>query len=187
MIAAKLAYAKLLTHITVFASAGGVLAVFYPHVLTPTGMIENSPVVAKMVECEISVGDRFAGAGELREAIGAYETAASLSRAQGQLPTLPMRRIANALYYKSQFRAALRTLEQLADEAARLGDTEAEFWAVIDAAQMARLARADRRVQQLTERAVRLLDSGRLENREYLRAKMEDTDMTAFAPHLESR
>jgi hypothetical protein len=187
MIAAKLAYAKLITHITVFASAGGLLAVLSPHVLTPTGGLEGSPVVAKMVEYEVSVGDRFAAVGEVRAAIGAYETAASLSRAQRQVPTVAMRRIANVLYYDSQFRTALRTLEGLADEAARLGDVETEFWAVIDAAQMARLAHANRRAQQLTERATRLLESGQLDNRAALQAKMENTNLTVFAPHLESR
>lgn len=187
MIAAKLAYAKLFTHITIFAGAGGILAVFSPHVLTPTGTMEDSPVVAKMVEYEVSVGDRFALAGDVRDAIAAYETAATLSRAQGQLPTVAMRRIANALYYDSQFRAALQTLEELADEAAQLSDKEAEFWAVIDAAQMARLARANRRAQQLTERATRLLESGQLDDPALLQAKMRDTDLRVFAPHLESR
>lgn len=54
-------------------------------------MLEGSPVVAKMVEYELTAGDHFAFVGEWLDAIGAYETAALLSRAQRQVPTVAMR------------------------------------------------------------------------------------------------
>jgi hypothetical protein len=187
MITAKLIYAKLITHIAVFAGAGGILVVSYPHVLAPTESLEASPVVARMVEYELTAGDRFALVGAWRDAIGAYETAASLSRAQRQLPTVALRRVANALYYDSQFLAAAGVLQGLADEAALLGDAETEFWATLDAAQLSRMAGAEAHARRLNERATRLLQSGRLDEREYLEARMEEINLKVFAPHLESR
>jgi hypothetical protein len=140
-----------------------------------------------MVEFQLTAGDRHALVGEWRDAIGAYETAASLSRAQQQLPRVPLRRIANALYYDSQFRSAARVLEGLADEAAIFGDAETEFWATIDAAQLLRMAGATARARRLDERAERLLESGRLAERAQLREKMQETNLKVFAPHLDSR
>jgi hypothetical protein len=140
-----------------------------------------------MVEFELTAGDQYALVGDWRDAIGAYESAAGLSRAQQQLPTVALRRIANALYYDSQFSAAAGVLEGLADEAAASGDAETEFWATIDAAQLSRMAGEAAHARLLNERAERLLESGQLAERAQLKAKMQEINLRVFAPHLDTR
>ncbi len=175
---------KILASSLVFLAATGVLTASAPYLLTADGNLSNSPVVTVMARSQLTVGDRFASAGAFGTAGEAYETAARLVRAQGKLPVAEMRRIANAQYYDGNFRGAAKTLKQLADEAEYKKDREAEFWALVDASQMAQLAGEAwdaQRYVRLAEELLRLPDLP-----QELHSALAEEDMTVFAPHLSS-
>jgi uncharacterized protein with FMN-binding domain len=177
---------KILASTAVFLGAGGVVTVSAPYLLTTNGSLGNSAVVAEMARSQMTTGDYLAAAGAFRSAAEAYETAARLIRAQGKLPVEEVRRIANAQYYDGNYVAAASTLEGLAYEAAYHGDYLAYFWATVDAARMAHLAGDNSLARRLESRVRLLLQSDELseETRADLAQKLDETDLTVFAPHL---
>ncbi|MGD2217048.1 MAG: hypothetical protein PVJ64_09835 [Gemmatimonadales bacterium] len=179
---------KIFASSALFLAATGILTASAPYMLTVDGRLERSPVVAMMAHSQLTVGDRLASAGSFGAAMDAYGVAAELVRAQGKVPVVELRRIANAQFFAGNFRAAAKTLEQLADEAAVGGELLAEFSATADAAHMALLAGAEGYARWYTIRAERLLDSPGIpaELREEMEAKLVTTDFTVFAPHLSS-
>jgi hypothetical protein len=178
---------KIFASTTVFLAGFGLL-VAAPYMLTADGMLERSPVVAMMAHSQMTVGDRFANAGAFGSAVDAYEVAAELVRAQDRLPVAELRRVANAQFYAGDYRSAMKTLEELANEAAAAGDLVAEFWATADAARLAHLAGTEGYARWYMIRAERLLDSPDIapELREEMRQKLGETNLTVFAPHLSS-
>jgi hypothetical protein len=179
---------KIFASSTVFLAATGLVTATTPYMLTADGMLDRSPVVAMMAHSQLTVGDRLAGLGSFGPAIEAYAVAADLVRAQDKLPVKELRRIANAQFYRADYRGAAGTLERLADEAAATGDLLAEFWANADAARMASLGRAEGYARWYTIRAMRLLDSPDItaEQRREMEQKLATTDLTVIAPHLSS-
>jgi hypothetical protein len=181
-------FMKIFVQSALFVAVAGILTAGAPYILSADGNLETSGVVATMARSQLSAGDRFAARGAFGSAVEAYDVAAQLTRLQGDLPLDAMRRIANAQYYDEDYRGAAATLEQLADEAARIGDHMAEFWAITDATYMARLAGDEGYVLWYTKRAERLLESPELtaEERGELEKKLEESNLTVFAPHLSS-
>ncbi len=177
---------KILASTVVLLGTGGLVTVSAPYLLTTDSTLGNSAVVTEMARSQVTIGDHFAAAGAFGSAAEAYETAARLIRAQGKLPVEEVRRIANAQYYDGEFMAAAKTLEALADEAAYHGDHLAHFWATVDAARMAHLAGADALAERFESQVRLLLQSAELseETRAELAQKLDETDLTVFAPHL---
>lgn len=85
-----------------------------------------------MEEADMFMGERRFGAARRR-----YYEAAELMRAADQLPTAPLRRIANAYYFEGRVPEARQTLVRLAEEAAAFGDVLVQAEALADAAYLA--------------------------------------------------
>jgi hypothetical protein len=157
-----------------------------PRVITFDGSLDNSAVVEAMVESQIAAGDGFVQSQKFGLAVQAYEVAATLDRARGSLPVKAMRRTANARFYQGDYEAAAQVLAGLADEAAAAGDARVEFWAALDAANMARLAGDRAGLERAITRAQIVLDSPAFseEARDDVVRAVTDSDLRVFAPHL---
>ncbi len=87
-----------------------------------------------IVLAHIERGDAWIAKRDYGKARAAYQAAADILREDGELPAVPMRRIAHAYYFEGKYHSAIRALDDLADEAATRGDVATEAWAKIDAA-----------------------------------------------------
>ncbi|UCC47743.1 MAG: hypothetical protein JSV41_09665 [Gemmatimonadota bacterium] len=169
-------------------SLAGLLTAAAPFTLTADGSLAGSATITAMVESQLVVGDRLTTLGDFEAAREVYDVAAKMMRVQGKLPVDPLRRIANAFYFESQYDSAAVILDGLAEEASSIGDPVNEIWAIADAARMAWLHGAIQDAEQRSSRALALLDSSDLpkELRAEIRTKLT-SDMTVFAPHLAAR
>lgn len=179
---------KIVSRFSFLALAAAILTAGAPSLITFHGNLDNSPVVAAMVESQVAAGDGFLQNGQFGSAVQAYEVAATLDRAIGQLPVEAARRVANARYYQGDYDTAADVLADLADEAAAAGDTWTEFWASLDAANMDRLAGDGEGLERLLTRAQLLLDSSAFSDseREEVIHTVTNGDLKVFAPHLSS-
>ncbi len=168
-----------------FLGAIALFVVAAPFGLTADKPLANTAVVATMARAQIAVGDRLTAAGDFAAAREVYDVAAKLVRAQGKLPVEATRRIANAYYYEGDYDNAAASLDGLADEAAALGDPNAELWALADVAWLTGLTRSPQVAELRWLEVERLLNSADfpLELREVTRAKLV-ADLTVRAPHL---
>lgn len=118
-----------------------------------------APDPSPAVQAEIDRGDALFEQGKHTAARKAYATAAEISREEGDLPEMPLRRLANAHYFQKDYRHAARVLDLLAREAASFGDLRAEAEAVVDAAWLYGKVGDRQRVFQRLARVDRLLRS----------------------------
>lgn len=79
-------------------------------------------------------GDVFLSQGNYSEARESYEQAADIVRAGGGFPAVPLRLIAKSYYYQGKLQDAVSHLDDLAHEAAQVGDIATQAWALADAA-----------------------------------------------------
>lgn len=152
-----------------------------------SGAIGESAVVSTMVESQFVVGDQLTARHRFRAAREVYDAAAKMVRGHGMVPVQPLRRIANAYYFEGRYDQAAVTLDQLAEEAALVGDHVTELWATADAAEMAWLGDADVGAQLRWTRVDELLNSTAFsdDQRAEISGKLM-TDLTVFVPHLSS-
>lgn len=179
---------KIVSRSLTLALLAALLTAGAPSVITFHGNLDNSPVVAAMVESQIAAGDGFLQNGQFGSAVQAYEVAATLDRAIGELPVEATRRVANARFYQGDYERAAEVLADLADEAAAAGAPEAEFWASLDAANMDRLVGDNEGLERWLTRAQLLLDSSAFSDlqREEVIHAATNGDFKVFAPHLAS-
>lgn len=85
-------------------------------------------------QAHIARGDQLLGGEDYRGARKAYEAAIEIIRDENGFPAVPLKRLANAYYFEGLNRAAVRTLDRLADEAAEVGDVATQAWSQADAA-----------------------------------------------------
>jgi hypothetical protein len=179
---------KIFSHSSALVLAAAALTASAPSVFTFHGSLDDSPVVEAMVESQIAAGDGFLRSAQFGAAVQAYEVAATLDRARGELPVEALRRVANARFYQGDFEGAAEALVGLADEAAAATASQTEFWACLDAATMDRLAGDREGLERSVTRAQILLDSAAFsdgERDEVIRTVMH-SDLKVFAPHLTS-
>ncbi len=150
------------------------------------GATSKPAMIAAMVDTHLVSGDKLtAAARDFDAARLEYGTALQLVRGEGRVPVEPMRRIANAYYFQFRYERALKTLDELAHEAATAGEVIAEVWATADAAYIAGLvgdeAGADARLARLDW----LINSPELsdQQRQVMEAKLSQ-ELPVFAPHL---
>jgi tetratricopeptide (TPR) repeat protein len=115
--------------------------------------------VSLQVQEYLDKGDALAAEGRYGAARREYRAAAELLRAEGRLPSKPLRRIANTYYYQDRYQSAGRILEQLAKEAAACGERKCQVWAVADAAWVAGIAGDKIDMERRLARLERLLTS----------------------------
>ncbi len=82
----------------------------------------------------IDRGDELVGQLKYGDARKEYEAAVELIRAEGGFPRLPIRKIADAYYFEGRYQRAIQVLDDLADEAAEVGDIVTQAWSQADAA-----------------------------------------------------
>ena len=82
----------------------------------------------------IDKGDELTGSRKFGAARREYAAAAELIRAEGGFPSVPIRKMVDAYYFEKKYQSAIRTLDDLADEAAEVGDIVTQAWAQADAA-----------------------------------------------------
>ena len=86
------------------------------------------------VEARIARGDELVSQRRWAAARLEYAAAMGAQRAAGELPTVALRRIANAYYFEGRLLDAARALDRLAREAAAFGHLPAQVRARADAA-----------------------------------------------------
>ena len=91
-------------------------------VLGQSGIPASDGELTPAVRARIDRGDGRSGSVTASEAAQQYQAAVEIARQEGHLPSLSMWRLANTFFHDGQFDRASRTLDQLADEAARAGD-----------------------------------------------------------------
>ena len=180
---------RILLRSLTFAFVAVGLTASAPRLITFDGSLEDSAVVEAMVESQIAAGDGFVQSRQYGSAVQAYEVAATIDRARGLVHVEALRRMANARYYQGHYDGAVEALARLADEAAAAGEQDTEFWAVLDAAVMGRLAGDDTGLERMITRAQLLLDSSAFSEaeRDDVISIVTDSDFRVFAPHLASR
>jgi hypothetical protein len=117
------------------------------------GIAASEGELTTAVQARLSRGEAFQSRLRYAEAEREYRIAAATARRQGHLPSLAMWRLANAHYHAGQHSQAALVLDQLAAEAARVGDLGVEALALFNAAwvdgQAGRGRQAGVRVAQL--------------------------------------
>lgn len=91
-------------------------------------------VIPSEAQAHIARGDQLLGGEDYRGARKAYEAAIEIIRDENGFPAVPLKRLANAFYFEGLNRAAIKTLDRLADEAAEVGDVATQAWSQADAA-----------------------------------------------------
>ncbi|MGD8866118.1 MAG: tetratricopeptide repeat protein [Gemmatimonadales bacterium] len=84
---------------------------------------------ALLDEAEALLGQR-----KYNEARKNFEQAAEIIRAEGGFPAIPLRRIAKSYYHQGRLQTAVALLDDLARQAADVGDIGTQAWALADAA-----------------------------------------------------
>jgi tetratricopeptide (TPR) repeat protein len=151
--------------------------------LVADGRVRAEPT-ARDVASVLEQGDMLTRRGRFDAARAIYESAAEMVRSEGELPGLELRRIANAYYFEGQYREASATLEQLADEARALKNTNVQALAIADAVWMSVLAGSAEETQ-LRQQLRELSDSSLLS--EGVRDAIGSDpagDLRVFAPHI---
>ncbi|UCF21351.1 MAG: hypothetical protein JSU87_08215 [Gemmatimonadota bacterium] len=85
-------------------------------------------------EALIDKGDELVGSRDYGAARREYAAAVEVIRAAGGFPSLPIRKMADAYYFEKKYQSAIRTLDDLTEEAAEVGDIVTQAWAQADAA-----------------------------------------------------
>ncbi len=129
------------------------------HSPTDEGSSATPSSVGNEVQAHLDRGDALAAQGKFISARDAYEAAAEILRAEGQLPAKPLRRIANSYYYEARYQTAGSVLLDLADEAAEFGDVVTQVWATADAAWVAGVAGHEIDAERRLARLEKLLTS----------------------------
>ena len=80
-------------------------------------------------EAEVLLGQH-----KYNEARENFERAAEIIRAEGGFPAVPLRRIAKSYYHQGRLQTAVSLLDDLAQQAAEVGDIPSQAWALADAA-----------------------------------------------------
>lgn len=84
---------------------------------------------ALLDEAEALLGQR-----KYSEARKTFKQAAEVIRAEGGFPAVPLRRIAKSYYHQGRLQTAVDLLDDLARQAAEVGDVTTQAWALADAA-----------------------------------------------------
>lgn len=87
-----------------------------------------------VVLAHIERGDEWIASREYGKARVEYQLAVEIMREDGEFPVIPLRRIAHAYYFEGDYSAAVRALDDLAEEAVTYGDLATKAWALADAA-----------------------------------------------------
>jgi tetratricopeptide (TPR) repeat protein len=151
--------------------------------LVADGRVRAEPT-ARDVASVLEQGDMLTRRGRFDAARAIYESAAEMVRSEGELPGRELRRIANAYYFEGQYREASATLEQLADEARALKNTNVQALAIADAVWMSVLAGSAEETQ-LRQQLRELSDTSLLS--EVVRDAIGSDpagDLRVFAPHI---
>lgn len=98
--------------------------------------IAPASAVSIGVEQHIQRGDERAANRRYASARAEYHKAAEVARAEGRVPDVALRRVANTYYFQGRYISAGLTLETLAKDASEYGELEIEAWALADAAWM---------------------------------------------------
>ena len=161
---------KLIRLSVLFAAASLFLVV-------PVADVAADPIDDPAVQAFIAKGDELAAEGRFGSARGQYKQAVAIQRAQGELPDIALRRIANTYYFQDRYQAAGATLVDLAEEAAEYGDIGAEIWAYADAAWIAGAEANKQVVDRHTAKVDKLLKSPYLP--EDIKAKVRETRLAS--------
>jgi hypothetical protein len=100
-----------------------------PVIALATWDVMPAEAMVLLDEAEVLLGQR-----EYNDARKKYELAAEIIRAEGGFPAVPMRRIAKSYYHQGRLQTAVSHLDDLALEAAEVGDISSQAWALADAA-----------------------------------------------------
>lgn len=100
-----------------------------PLVAFATWDVMPTEAQALLNEAEELLGQR-----KYNEARKTFEQAAEIIRAEGGFPAIPLRRIAKSYYHQGRLQTAVDLLDDLARQAAEVGDVATQAWALADAA-----------------------------------------------------
>jgi hypothetical protein len=135
----------------------------------------------------VELGDLLTSMQRFGAARQAYAEAVRSDRAMGWLPVEGLRRIANAYYFEGDYQSAATTLAELAEEAGSLKNTEAQVWALADAAWLANLAGDESELVSYRRELDRLcLSDNSLSALHQAVNNSLMADFSVFAPHLPS-
>lgn len=98
------------------------------------GIRASDSELSPEVHLAISRGDEFSSRLRYDDAVREYARAAGIARREGHLPSLASWKEASAQFYDGNLVGGAAVLDQLADEAARVGDLEVEALAFYYAA-----------------------------------------------------
>src|SRR5687768_1514043 len=100
----------------------------------PNGIQESLGELSPAVQFYVARGDESTNRLEFDAAARDYRRAAEVARSEGHLPSSTTWKLANALYYDGKLVGGAAVLDQLANEAAHVGDLEVEALALYYAA-----------------------------------------------------
>ena len=98
------------------------------------GIPESNGELSPEVQLHIGRGDASSTHLRFEAASREYRKAADIARREGHLPSGTSWKLANAYYYEGNLRDAAAVLDQLADEAAGVGDLAVEALAIYNSA-----------------------------------------------------
>jgi len=148
---------------------------------------EDHPETRATYGFHVELGDLLTSMQRFGAARQAYAEAVKSDRAMGWLPVEGLRRIANAYYFEGDYQSAATTLAELAEEAGSLKNTEAQVWALADAAWLAGLAGDEHEMISFRRQLNRLCLSD--DSLSALHNAVNNSlmaDFSVFAPHLPS-
>ncbi len=94
------------------------------------GIQESDGEVSPVVQLYVGRGDELSSRLRFDAAAREYRRAADVARQEGHLASATSWKLASAHYFNGNFAAAAAALDQLADEAARVGDLQVEALAI---------------------------------------------------------
>ena len=97
---------------------------------TNIGIEESDGEVSPVVQLYVGRGDELSSRLRFDAAVREYSRAADIARREGHLPSATSWKLASAYYFDGNFVGAAVALDQLADEAARVGDLQVEALAI---------------------------------------------------------
>ena len=129
-----------MTQVTALAAVAFIGAVS-SHAYSATGELESSKGVAAPppsaeAQQQIDKGDERAAERRYASARSYYRKAVELTRAEGLVADVALRRVANTFYFQGKYNSAATALQELARDASEAGELELEAWALADAAWM---------------------------------------------------
>jgi len=94
------------------------------------GIQESDGEVSPVVQLYVGRGDELSSRLRFDAAAREYSRAADVARGEGHLPSATSWKVASAHYFDGNFIGAAAALDQLAEEAARVGDLQVEALAI---------------------------------------------------------